>query len=57
MIVVKFGGSSLAGAERMHAAAQIVARHAQSEPVVCVVSAMAGVTERLLTIARLAFQA
>lgn len=57
MIVVKFGGSSLAGAERMHAAAQIVARHAQSEPVVCVVSAMAGVTDRLLTIARLASQA
>jgi bifunctional aspartokinase / homoserine dehydrogenase 1 len=54
MIVVKFGGSSLASAERMYAAARIVAQRAQSEPVVCIVSAMAGVTDRLLTIARLA---
>jgi aspartate kinase len=54
MIVVKFGGSSLAGAERMLAAARIVARHQRSEAVVCVVSAMAGVTNQLFAIARLA---
>ncbi len=51
MIVVKFGGSSLAGAQRMLAAARIVAWHRRSEPVVCVVSAMAGVTDQLITIA------
>jgi aspartate kinase len=51
MIVVKFGGSSLAGPERMLAAARIVATHTEREPVVCVVSAMAGVTNQLLAIA------
>jgi aspartate kinase len=54
MIVVKFGGSSLAGPERMLAAARIVARHSLTEPVVCVVSAMAGVTDHLFALARLA---
>ncbi|HEU4785281.1 MAG TPA: aspartate kinase [Ktedonobacterales bacterium] len=54
MIVVKFGGSSLAGPERMLAAARIVARHSLTEPVVCVVSAMAGVTDQLFAIATLA---
>lgn len=54
MIVVKFGGSSLAGPERMLAAARIVARHSRTEPLVCVVSAMAGVTDQLFAIARLA---
>lgn len=51
MIVVKFGGSSLAGPERMLAAARIVAKHRQREDVVIVVSAMKGVTDALLTIA------
>ena len=51
MIVVKFGGSSLAGQERMLAAARIVAGHVAREPVVCVVSAMAGVTNQLYAIA------
>ena len=51
MIVVKFGGSSLAGPERMLAAARIVAGHVAREPVVCVVSAMAGVTNQLYVIA------
>jgi aspartate kinase len=54
MIVVKFGGSSLADPERMLAAARIVARHSLTESVVCVVSAMAGVTDQLFAIARLA---
>ncbi|HEV8194970.1 MAG TPA: hypothetical protein VGP82_26260 [Ktedonobacterales bacterium] len=49
MIVVKFGGTSLAGAERMRAAARIVAAHRRDQSVVCVVSAMAGVTDALIT--------
>lgn len=53
MIVVKFGGSSLADAQRIKAAAHIVARHKESVPVIGVVSAMAGVTDKLLTIASL----
>ena len=56
MIVVKFGGSSLAGPERILAAARIVAGHAEREPVVCVVSAMAGVTNQLLALAESAAQ-
>ena len=56
MIVVKFGGSSLAGPERILAAARIVATHTEREPVVCVVSAMAGVTNQLLAIAEQAME-
>ena len=56
MIVVKFGGSSLAGPERMLAAARIVATHTEREPVVCVVSAMAGVTNQLLALAEQAME-
>ncbi len=48
MIVVKFGGTSLAGVERMRAAARIVAAHRRDQSVVCVVSAMAGVTDALI---------
>lgn len=48
MIVVKFGGTSLAGTERMRAAARIVAVHRRDQSVVCVVSAMAGVTDALI---------
>lgn len=54
MIVVKFGGSSLAGPQRMLNAARIVKRHSEMEPVICVVSAMAGVTDHLIEIAALA---
>ncbi len=53
MIVVKFGGTSLAGTERLRAAARIVAALRAEQPVVCVVSAMSGVTDTLLTIADL----
>src|SRR5260221_3250142 len=48
VIVVKFGGTSLAGTERMWAAARIVAAHRRDQAVVCVVSAMAGVSTALL---------
>ena len=50
MIVVKFGGTSLAGTERMRAAARIVAAERRDSSVVCVVSALAGVTDTLLQI-------
>jgi aspartate kinase len=49
VIVVKFGGTSLAETERMRAAARIVAAHRRGQSVVCVVSAMAGVTDALFT--------
>jgi len=50
VIVVKFGGTSLAGTERMRAAARIVAVNRRDSSVVCVVSAMVGVTDTLLRI-------
>ena len=48
MQVIKFGGSSVANAERIKAATAIIERHHQSEAVTVVVSAMAGVTNSLL---------
>lgn len=48
MLVLKFGGSSVADAERMLAAAQIVAAHRTAAQVIVVVSAMAGVTDTLM---------
>src|SRR5260370_32965815 len=48
VIVVKFGGTSLAGTERMRAAARIVAAHRRDQAVVCVLSAMAGGTDALV---------
>ena len=57
MIVVKFGGASLAGVDRMRAAARIVAAHQRRDQrVVCVVSAMAGVTDALIRIGEYAAQ-
>jgi aspartokinase/homoserine dehydrogenase 1 len=55
MIVMKFGGSSLATGERIQYAADLVLRHRDQSPVV-VVSAMGGVTDDLLGMARLALQ-
>ncbi len=52
MRVVKFGGSSLADAERLMRAARIAARHREQAPVTVVVSAMAGVTDALLRASR-----
>jgi len=48
----KFGGTSLLGAERMLHAAGLVRAAANSSRVVVVVSALKGVTDRLLSIAR-----
>src|SRR5256885_14408359 len=50
MIVMKFGGTSLAGAAQMRQVGSIVRRFARSKPVV-VVSAMAGVTDDLIALA------
>jgi bifunctional aspartokinase / homoserine dehydrogenase 1 len=52
LVAFKFGGSSLLGAERMLHAAGLVHPVAQLMQVVVVVSAMKGVTDRLLGIAQ-----
>jgi bifunctional aspartokinase / homoserine dehydrogenase 1 len=52
VIALKFGGSSLLGAERMLHAAGLVRAAAQDSNVIVVVSAMKGVTDRLLSIPR-----
>jgi aspartokinase/homoserine dehydrogenase 1 len=52
LVAFKFGGSSLLGAERMLQAAGLVRPVAQLMQVVVVVSAMKGITDRLLGIAQ-----
>src|SRR5215813_1837156 len=44
-IVMKFGGTSVGNADRLRQCAEIVARGAEKDRVVVVVSAMAGVTD------------
>jgi bifunctional aspartokinase / homoserine dehydrogenase 1 len=53
ILAFKFGGSSLDGAERLCHSASLVREAAQSCPVAVVVSAMRGVTDRLLRVAQL----
>ncbi len=53
MIIMKFGGSSVADGARIHALGKIVASRRGESPLV-VVSALGGVTDRLLEAARLA---
>jgi aspartate kinase len=49
LIVMKFGGTSMAGAERIHnVATRIKAAHARGDQIAVVVSAMAGETDRLI---------
>src|SRR5437588_7300773 len=52
VVAFKFGGSSLLGADRMLHAAGLVRSAARSSNVAVVVSAMKGVTDHLLSIAR-----
>jgi aspartokinase/homoserine dehydrogenase 1 len=52
VVAFKFGGSSLLGAERMLHAAGLVREAAKAASVIVVVSAMKGVTDRLLSISR-----
>jgi aspartate kinase len=51
VLAFKFGGTSLLGAKRMLHAAGLVAPAAQSSRVIVIVSAMRGVTDKLLLIA------
>lgn len=53
VIAYKFGGSSMLGAERLLHAARLVREEAQTRPVTTVVSAMKGVTDRLLGVGHL----
>jgi aspartokinase/homoserine dehydrogenase 1 len=50
VIAFKFGGSSLLGAERLLHSARLVEAAARTRPVTVVVSAMKGVTDRLLRV-------
>ncbi len=52
VVALKFGGTSLLGAERMLHAAGLVRTAARSSNTVVIVSAMKGVTDRLLSISR-----
>jgi aspartokinase/homoserine dehydrogenase 1 len=52
VVAFKFGGTSLLGAQRMLHAAGLVRPVAQASQVVVIVSAMKGVTDRLLAIAQ-----
>jgi aspartokinase/homoserine dehydrogenase 1 len=54
MRVLKFGGSSLATPDQVRAAVAIVMDQARREPLIVVVSAFRGVTNQLITCARLA---
>jgi aspartokinase/homoserine dehydrogenase 1 len=52
VLAFKFGGSSLLGAERMLHAASLVRDASRAGGIVVIVSAMQGVTDRLLAVAR-----
>ena len=52
-VAFKFGGSSIEGAERMRHAAALVRKGTETASVTVVVSAMKGVTDRLLRVANL----
>ena len=53
LIVQKFGGTSLANIERIHAVANLIEKSIQDgKEVVAVVSAMAGETQRLIDLAK-----
>lgn len=53
VIAFKFGGSSVLGAERLLHAARLLQEESRTRPVVAVVSAMKGVTDRLLHVGHL----
>jgi aspartate kinase len=52
VIAFKFGGSSVFGAERLLHAARLVQNESHTRPVTAVVSAMKGVTDRLLRVGK-----
>jgi len=48
LLVMKFGGTSMAGAERIRTAARLAVRQKKKRPVLVVVSAMSGITDLLI---------
>ena len=52
MIVVKFSGVALSSAESVGRICEIVDRHSQNDSLVVVVSAVSGITDRLIAAAR-----
>jgi bifunctional aspartokinase / homoserine dehydrogenase 1 len=52
LLIMKFGGTSMGSAERMHVAAEIISEQRKQRPVAVVVSAMSKVTDLLLEILR-----
>ena len=50
LIVMKFGGTSVGSAERIHQAATIVRQHARKDRVVVVVSALSKVTDLIISV-------
>ena len=48
LLIMKFGGTSMGSAERMHVAAEIILEQRKQRPVAAVVSAMSKVTDLLL---------
>jgi len=48
LLVMKFGGTSMGGAERIRVAAGLIANESKKRPVAVVVSAMSKVTDFLL---------
>ncbi|MCD8282765.1 MAG: bifunctional aspartate kinase/homoserine dehydrogenase I [Prevotella sp.] len=54
MKVLKFGGTSVGSVESIHSLKSIAEREAEREPIIVVVSALGGVTDRLLQTAYLA---
>ena len=54
MKVLKFGGTSVGSVESILALKKIVEKEAKHQPVVIVVSALGGITDKLLLTSRLA---
>ena len=54
LVVMKFGGTSVGGPERIAATAGLIAEHSRRRPTVAVVSAMSGVTDLLMQAAQAA---
>ena len=52
IIVQKFGGTSVGSVERIDAVADIITNAAKSNKVIVVVSAMAGETNKLVSLAK-----
>ena len=54
MKVLKFGGTSVGSVESILSLKQIVTKEAKSQPVVVVVSALGGITDKLIATSKLA---